>query len=88
MGKESEWDRRGTNPHRREETSVLALLQHLEVPSHMVVGSSPGNGLADLLAFPLLIFMTLIIAGVIAQLICVLKRWGGDWFYNNNSSDS
>lgn len=64
------------------------LLQHPELPSHRLLGSSPGDGLADLLAFPLLTFMTLIMVGVIAYLICFLKRWGGDWFYNNNSSDS
>lgn len=35
--------------------------------------------------FPSLTFMILIIAGVTAQLIRVIKRCGGDWFYNNSS---
>lgn len=38
-------------------------------------------------ASPSLAFTVLIITSVIAQLICVIKRCGGNWFYNNNSSD-
>lgn len=42
------------------------------------------HGMA-LLAFPISDFYDINYSSVTAQLICIIKRCGGDWFYNNSS---
>lgn len=62
------------------------LLWHPGVfPFPCAVGSSLWDGLTGLLALPIPDCYDINCGGVTAQLICVIKRCGGDWFYNNSS---
>lgn len=62
------------------------LLWHPGVlPFAWAVRSSLWHGLTGLLAFPISDFYDINYSSVTAQLICIIKRCGGDWFYNNSS---